>query len=377
MSGSTVGGTTVAYAYDASGQRVSYDNGTFTTYYPTKFYNTDGTTPQKHIFANGNLVLTVEGSGSEVGLHYAATDHLTGSNVVTGSEGTLEELLDYYPYGSIRIDDQIVEYSEQRKFAGHEYDADTSLTYMNARYYDSAIGRFISQDFMSWTTPDNYLHDPQQWNSYAYARNNPLVLIDIDGNSSVSATVKELFGFISTLFGSRTTNDPTLQVQQVSSNFSRTDAMSENSNLSRVLSTWDPVTDKRIMELDPQVQRPATSFINITEAALDTRLRVTQGYRTIEEQNRLYEQGRSTPGNIVTNVRGGESYHNYGRAIDVVVMEQGQPNWNKPITHDIADLGIDQGFSWGGSWSGFRDYPHFEMPLGQSIEELRSTNESR
>lgn len=79
-------------------------------------------------------------------------------------------------------------------FGGHEYDTDTGLSYMNARYYDSGTGRFISQDAAYLAVGDSnkikaitkqelqsYLSDPQGFNSYAYARNNPLRIIDSDG----------------------------------------------------------------------------------------------------------------------------------------------------------------------------------------------------
>jgi len=44
---------------------------------------------------------------------------------------------------------------------------------------------------------------------------------------------------------------------------------------------------------------------------------VAQGYRSIAEQNRLYAQGRTTEGPIVTNARGGQSNHNRGIAVDL------------------------------------------------------------
>ncbi|MBI3337419.1 MAG: RHS repeat-associated core domain-containing protein [Candidatus Staskawiczbacteria bacterium] len=64
---------------------------------------------------------------------------------------------------------------------GQEYDAETGLNYLNARYYNSNIGRFISQDPMFWDFSEDYLSDPQQWNSYSYARNNPIVGSDPTG----------------------------------------------------------------------------------------------------------------------------------------------------------------------------------------------------
>ncbi|MEK4006105.1 M15 family metallopeptidase [Paenibacillus sp. FSL H3-0333] len=50
-------------------------------------------------------------------------------------------------------------------------------------------------------------------------------------------------------------------------------------------------------------------------------IRITQGLRTIAEQNALYAQARTTKGPIVTNAKGGYSWHNFGYAIDFVLIE--------------------------------------------------------
>ncbi|MFA6096302.1 MAG: LamG-like jellyroll fold domain-containing protein [Candidatus Paceibacterota bacterium] len=179
---SVVGATTVTYGYDASGQRVKYATGSSTTVYPSRYYNTDGT-PTKHVFAGGQLVATIKGTGASAQVYSVSTDHLTGSNIVTNSSGTVEESMDYYPYGDIRLDEKASSFNEQRKYAGHEYDTDTGLSYMNARYYNGRIGKFVSQDpaFLNLSQLKIQLVDPQSWNSYAYARNNPLVNIDESG----------------------------------------------------------------------------------------------------------------------------------------------------------------------------------------------------
>lgn len=116
-------------------------------------------------------------------MYTVATDHLTGSNAVSTSSGALEELMDYYPYGSPRLDEKAGNFNEKRKFAGHEYDSDTGLFYMVARYYDGGVGRFTSQDPAFWDSShlSQQLIDPQSWNSYAYARNNPMRYVDLDG----------------------------------------------------------------------------------------------------------------------------------------------------------------------------------------------------
>jgi RHS repeat-associated protein len=187
--------TVISYVYDASGQRIKYFNGTTSTIYPSKNYNTDGTIPTKHVFAGDSLIATISGSGASAVAHTVATDHLTGSNVVTNSAGALEEVADYYPYGEVRIDEKSGAFSEQRKFTGYEYDGDTGLNYAGSRYYEASTGRFISQDPVYLAVGDNaklkaltklelpqLLSDPQLLNSYSYGRNNPLVFRDPDGN---------------------------------------------------------------------------------------------------------------------------------------------------------------------------------------------------
>src|SRR3989338_2522200 len=72
-------------------------------------------------------------------------------------------------------------FTEQRKFIGEEYDATTDLNYLNARYYNAKIGRFVTEDPMFWSLPNELLTDPQQLNSYSYARNNPIVGSDPTG----------------------------------------------------------------------------------------------------------------------------------------------------------------------------------------------------
>src|SRR3989338_10541462 len=131
----------------------------------------------------------METTGTTTTPHYITTDHLTGSNVVTSSSGVQEELMDYYPFGSIRLDEKSGAFNEQRKFIGQEYDVDTGLNYLNARYYNSNIGRFISQDPLaieSLQTTDAkkfvaIISNPQNWNTYSYALNNPLVAVDPTG----------------------------------------------------------------------------------------------------------------------------------------------------------------------------------------------------
>lgn len=88
-------------------------------------------------------------------------------------------------------------------------------------------------------------------------------------------------------------------------------------------------------------------------------------YRTFAQQDALYAQSRTAPGNRVTNARGGQSWHNYGLAADVVFSTaNGQPSWpdngNWTRYGQIAD---GYGLTWGGNWRD-PDRPHVEFHPG-------------
>jgi len=101
---------------------------------------------------------------------------------MAGSAGNLVQAVDYYPFGQERLCGGLggASCDAEKKYIGEYYDVDTALNYLNARYYDSSIGRFISQDPMFWS-PEKFLTDPQSLNSYSYARNNPISLSDPSG----------------------------------------------------------------------------------------------------------------------------------------------------------------------------------------------------
>jgi len=162
--------------------------------YPNKYYNENSNSIIKHIFAGGQLIATVQGTGvASSTINFIHTDHLGGTNVVSDETGAQAELNDYYPFGEFRINESSVE--EQRKYTGHEYDSDTDLTYANARYYNQEVGRWLSQDsaFQNLDRIGTQLTDPQSWNSYTYARNNPLVNVDVTGEFSLRAALLNPF----------------------------------------------------------------------------------------------------------------------------------------------------------------------------------------
>ena len=120
-------------------------------------------------------------------ISYIHTDHLGGTNVTTDESGEVSQVLDYYPYGDERIDNQYGDIDEKRKYAGMERDESTGLDYAINRYYDNTRGQFLSQDPVFWeinqtTDGKSILLDPQLQNSYSYSKDNPITNKDVDVN---------------------------------------------------------------------------------------------------------------------------------------------------------------------------------------------------
>lgn len=96
---------------------------------------------------------------------------------------------------------------------------------------------------------------------------------------------------------------------------------------------------------------------------------LTCGYRSDEEQDELYAQGRTKVGNIVTNVRGGNSQHNYGIAVDFALNMDVNGNGkidpyddSKGYFKKIARIAKSVGLAWGGDWKTIIDKPHIYLP---------------
>lgn len=105
---------------------------------------------------------------------------------------------------------------------------------------------------------------------------------------------------------------------------------------------------------------------------------VTCTWRSPAEQERLYAQGRTAPGKVVTNARAGQSSHNFtvngkpaSLAFDIVPLDGGKPIWaaSNPIWQRLGKLGQDAGLEWAGTWRRFREFPHFQHPQAAIIRK--------
>jgi RHS repeat-associated protein len=179
-------GTTTAtttYTYDQAGNRLTKTVGSITTFYPNKYYTTNSAgIVDKYVFANGQLLGTVENMSTTTNRYWSYQDPLGGTDVVANSLGNPIELIDYYPFGSLRLDEASSTYNDQRKYIGEYYDPSSSMSYLNARYYYGGRGQFISEDPVFLDNPMNQdLMNPQNLNSYSYSINNPITYSDPSG----------------------------------------------------------------------------------------------------------------------------------------------------------------------------------------------------
>ena len=142
----------------------------------------------------------------------------------------------------------------------------------------------------------------------------------------------------------------------------------------------DKVTLDRIKLLHPKLKDEALEIYEEICEALKGRAecRFSFTLRTFAEQNDLFAQGRTKPGAIVTRAKGGQSWHNYGLAVDIVLIVGGKASWDIKTDFDkdgrsdwmeVVDIFKRYGWEWGGDWK-FFDAPHFQKTFGMSINEM-------
>ena len=107
--------------------------------------------------------------------YYYIKDHLGSIRITIDEAGNVVNAQDYYSYGSILRSYTGGGFSGERyKFTGKERDTETNYDYFGASYYDSELGRFLTTDPLADKYPG--------WSPYNYCFDNPLKLVDPDGN---------------------------------------------------------------------------------------------------------------------------------------------------------------------------------------------------
>jgi len=123
--------------------------------------------------------------------------------------------------------------------------------------------------------------------------------------------------------------------------------------------------------LHKDVRAKAELFVSrCLEAGL--KVKIADTLRTKAEQDALYAQGRTAPGNIVTKVQYPSSMHNWGVAFDII-RDDGTGIYNEAggWFEKVGEIGESLGFTWGGRWASFPDKPHFEdRSVGGDVKAL-------
>jgi len=123
--------------------------------------------------------------------------------------------------------------------------------------------------------------------------------------------------------------------------------------------------------LHPKLLERVNSLL-VRMKELGYNLRIVSGYRSFKDQDDLYAQGRTKPGKIVTNAKGGQSYHNYGLAVDLAFVIDGKISWDEKLPWSRLGMeGKQFGLEWGGLFKKFKDRPHFQYTNGFSLDVLR------
>ncbi len=174
------GGSTATYVYDGDGRRVKKVAGGATTLYfrdvaglVVSELDGAGSFQVGYVYLNGQLLALYKDSTT----YFAHKDHLGSTRLLTKLDQSIQECIDYLPFGEQRTDTCVTPGASttSHKFTGHERDAESTLDYMVARHYAFTLGRFLQPDpLLNSGRPNN----PQSWNRYSYAFNNPLKYVD-------------------------------------------------------------------------------------------------------------------------------------------------------------------------------------------------------
>jgi RHS repeat-associated protein len=180
------------HAYDGAGERLVQETPTETHF----TYRGGGSAVlMEYVLENGDWradrLYLPDGEGKESGyvdllgaqrsFTYYLADHLGTPRLLTSGAGDVVSEHLYEPFG-LEVP-PVATSSNTHRFTGHERDAATGLDYMHARYYDGAVGRFLSTDPLASSFQPG---TPQSPNRYVYVQNNPQLRVDPDGRDGIA-----------------------------------------------------------------------------------------------------------------------------------------------------------------------------------------------
>ena len=109
---------------------------------------------------------------------YYHPDHLHSAEILSTSSGGLYQHYEYSAYGQGRYTNSGTAFPISRRYTSQVLDEETGLYCYAARYYDPVLGRFIQPDTMIANA-----FNPQAYDRYGYALDNPLLYVDPTGHA--------------------------------------------------------------------------------------------------------------------------------------------------------------------------------------------------
>lgn len=172
-------GAIIRFTYGYSGERVRKQvitaGGTVESIYIDNVYEVRNGVIRRYTLHQGRRIAE-EGGGQALFLH---PDHLGNIVLITDGAGAIVKETGYLPFGTVAFSTGASQ--SDHALLSREFDAETGLVFCASRYYDPALGRFISPDPFLLLNPEKSLATPGGFNLYVYAGNNPMRQVDDNG----------------------------------------------------------------------------------------------------------------------------------------------------------------------------------------------------
>jgi RHS repeat-associated protein len=173
---------TVSFVYDPFGRRIQKTSASGTiTYLYDELNRVSDLDSNGVALTHYSQAPTVDQPLAEVHSGVPSFFEQDGSNSITSLSSITASLIDTYVYDSFgTVHTSTGALTNNLQFSSRDFDAETGLLYLRARYYDPAVGRFVSEDPQRFAAGLNF---------YSYVGNNPANYIDPSGERDVYVAI--------------------------------------------------------------------------------------------------------------------------------------------------------------------------------------------